>query len=557
MSDAGHEMRIFGPPGTGKTTALSKWIGQTVEKRGSDSVIACSFTKAAATELVGRGLPLDRSRIGTLHSFAYRAIGGGVIAEKKLLGDWNKSHLPYMMTDKSTDVDDVAPVTGRAPGDELFAEVQRLRAQMIPSETWEPQLQGFHAKWQQFKQDTGSIDFTDMIDLAYLHTLAPPLPCDVLFADECQDMTRLELALVRKWGASCQHTVLAGDDDQAIYWFKGALADAFLNPPIPAQDKRVLDQSYRVPRAVVAYANHWIRDVQVREEKDYAPRAVDGELKYEPSIQFALPTSILRHIEKDLARTVTLPDGSTRPYTVQILATCSYMLDKLKYELRRQGIPFANKYRAYRGDWNPLRPSKGIGIGQRFLAYMAPYRNQEPWTTESLPLWVAMVKADEVLARGAKTAIAGLRGERPLHIDQLSKWFDPDALRAGLRAAENGDAKWLLAHTLPNYAAMLDYPAKIMDRYGLETLTEEPALTIGTIHSVKGSQADAVYIYPDISPSGFHQWQAYGSDAHDSIIRTFYVGFTRAYEKLVLCGPSSRAAVRFPLNVPAPVAEDI
>src|SRR5579862_1388839 len=52
------EYRIFGPPGTGKTTYLSKQVKNAAERFGSDSVLVTSFTRAAAAELVGRDLPL-------------------------------------------------------------------------------------------------------------------------------------------------------------------------------------------------------------------------------------------------------------------------------------------------------------------------------------------------------------------------------------------------------------------------------------------------------------------------------------------------------------------
>jgi DNA helicase-2/ATP-dependent DNA helicase PcrA len=555
------EVRVFGPPGTGKTTFLSRWIRQTAERHGSDSLLAMSFTRAAATEIVGRGLPIDRQRIGTLHSFAYRALGGGVIAEKKLLAEWNKTYPGLALTDENASVDDFAgPTTNRNEGDPLFAAVQRHRAQMTPPEPglWEDRELGFYAKWQQFKQDTGSIDFTDMIDIALTQHLSPPLPFTYLFADECQDLTRLELALIRSWGEMCQATVLAGDDDQAIYWFKGALADAFLNPPLPDAQKRILGQSYRVPRKIVHYANAWIRDVQCREVKDYAPRDAEGEIHWKPGIQWARPTSILQDLEVDLAKTV-IENGVERPYTVMILGTCAYMVDRFKVEFKRQGIPFANRFRRYRGDWNPLHPGRGIGIAQRLLAYLAPYRTQTLWSGEELKWWSAMLAADGVLIRGGKTKLAGLTGIKPVEEAELRQWFEGPALESGLRAALKCDTKWLVAHTTKQYAEPLGFPAKVLNRYGLDAIRpeNEPPTLLGTIHSVKGGQADAVYIFPDLAPQAVRQWQDFTSDAHDALIRTFYVGFTRAREKLVLCGASSNAAVRFPMKLPDPISEEI
>ena len=56
-------------------------------------------------------------------------------------------------------------------------------------------------------------------------------------------------------------------------------------------------------------------------------------------------------------------------------------------------------------------------------------------------------------------------------------------------------------------------------------------LTIGTIHSVKGGEADVVYVLPDLSPAQWGQWT---KGDRDALVRLFYVAFTRAREELVL-----------------------
>ncbi len=53
------EYRIFGPPGTGKTTTLSQKIKEACQRYGSDHIIiVASFTKVAANQLLKGNLPL-------------------------------------------------------------------------------------------------------------------------------------------------------------------------------------------------------------------------------------------------------------------------------------------------------------------------------------------------------------------------------------------------------------------------------------------------------------------------------------------------------------------
>ena len=67
------EYRVVGPPGCGKTTWLGDQVQQAVES--GMSVLISSLTKAAATEIGGRNLPISFDALGTLHSHCYHALG--------------------------------------------------------------------------------------------------------------------------------------------------------------------------------------------------------------------------------------------------------------------------------------------------------------------------------------------------------------------------------------------------------------------------------------------------------------------------------------------------
>jgi hypothetical protein len=91
------EYRIFGPPGTGKTTNLTRQIRRAVERYGENAVLITFFSRAAAHELAGRDLPVDPDRVGTLHSHCFHALGGPEIAEANV-EDWNRSHPQLVIT---------------------------------------------------------------------------------------------------------------------------------------------------------------------------------------------------------------------------------------------------------------------------------------------------------------------------------------------------------------------------------------------------------------------------------------------------------------------------
>jgi len=133
------EYRIFGPPGTGKTTNLSRQIRRAVERSGPDNVLVTSFSRTAATELAGRDLPIKADRIGTLHSHCYHALGEPEIAEANV-DEWNRKNPHLALTpvkkrgrlDGEEGGDDDSKL--EKDGDAMLQQLNRYRGLMVPPE---------------------------------------------------------------------------------------------------------------------------------------------------------------------------------------------------------------------------------------------------------------------------------------------------------------------------------------------------------------------------------------------------------------------------------------
>jgi superfamily I DNA/RNA helicase len=115
-----------------------------------------------------------------------------------------------------------------------------------------------------------------------------------------------------------------------------------------------------------------------------------------------------------------------------------------------------------------------------------------------------------------------------------------------LLAAWHGDYRalldWWRTRVTADVRNRIQFPADVAAMHGARALMDLPKVVVGTIHSVKGSQADVVYLFPDLSQAGDAQYNR-GGAARDSVIRVFYVGLTRAREKLYICGRESNMAV--------------
>jgi superfamily I DNA/RNA helicase len=79
-------------------------------------------------------------------------------------------------------------------------------------------------------------------------------------------------------------------------------------------------------------------------------------------------------------------------------------------------------------------------------------------------------------------------------------------------------------------------------------LKQTPRAIVGTIHSVKGGEADVVFLFPDLSRSAAKAYDGQGS-TRDSVIRLFYVGVTRAREAVYICEPASNMMIRMPRDI--------
>lgn len=554
--ELGREVWVLGPPGTGKTTFLTGSVRHTALLRGPRNVCVASFTTAAAAEISGRGIGLPRSQVGTLHSLAYRALDAPPVADEQI-DDWNTAHPAYALsrTGRAQSIDDTGGVeagtSGATDGDSLASQLDALRSGQVDPDTWPHDVRRFADTWREWKRANGLIDFTDMIEMALDDVMTAPGRPDVMFADEVQDFTPLELALVRKWGRYAERLVLAGDDDQSIYRFRGATPEAWLSTAVPDHDRIVLSQSFRIPHSVHRAAEHWIRQIGARAEKVYHPRKlansdelVEGLVR-QTATSYQQPQMLADQIEAALEVPDVDNDGNTVPSTVMVLASCAYMLDPVKHELRERGLPFANPWRRARGDWNPFPPAGGRNVSsrERLLAYLIlDDRDDEglgvdlarPWTGVDVKRWAHVVKKQGIFKRGAAAAIEALP-DRELEFDEIAALFANDD---DLEAAVTPDLGWLERNLLSASRAGMKFPIDVARKRGAKALLDEPRVFLGTMHSFKGAQASTVFLIPDLSTRGSNEWRQRGGP-QDSVRRLFYVGMTRARRELAVCSAAT------------------
>lgn len=563
---------VFGPPGTGKTTYLAgkksnnvhdRVVGQVekaVDAYGAASVLVCSFTKAAAVEIGSRVGNMPKRNIGTLHSICYHALECPELTEGHE-EEFNKLHCNgydwalsvHKKRGRGENAAEHSPLDETFDeheshgGDRRREQIDLLRMRKVKFSEWPDNIKPFHEAWTKWKTDAGLVDFTDLLEkcLADFDT-APGNPA-AIFYDEAQDASQIQADLLAQWGKNTRRLVLAGDDDQAIFFWAGADAKSFLDFPCPKENRRYLRQSYRVPKSVHEVSLSWVKQIKHREEKEYLPREEEGFVDHSPA-QWKRPEDAI-----DLAE-----QYADSGKTVMLIVSCSYMLEPIKAVLRKRGLPFHNPWRRKRGDWNPLLSGgaeKTMPV-DRMRSFLRPHHeaweefSSGMWQWRDVSAWASPMESKRSLIRGAKEQLKEWKNDSNqidppalaliLQDKLLSEWYD---LRFDTKEHAIDSLNWWIDNLPEKEGDKLEYPRRVFERGGGSALREQPKIIIGTGHSLKGAEADVCFVFPDLSRAGWDSWTCGSVEEYQGIIRLFYVMLTRAKQGVVLCSPTTSQAL--------------
>lgn len=520
------ETLVIGGPGCGKTSFLVAQTKIAAKKHGSDKVMVCSLTKAAANEAASRDSGLMPNMIGTLHALCFRALGQPKMAESKEgMEIWNAENKKSPLRVSSSNVEDcgIKEHTGASGPSQKFdmylQQANLLRAKKAPDLYWTRLVKGFYNRWCDFKKEHDFMDFADLIEHGTDLLYAPGNP-NVIFADEAQDLSCAEHDLLMKWSRRAQKLVIVADRDQSLYYWRGSSEDIADPKRFKDENIRVLSQSYRVPKAVHKKAVNLIRRHSNRVDVEYKSTDVEGRV-YRSAATYKDPKLLEPIIDK------AVNDNKS----IMVLGSCSYMIDPLIKRFREVGIPYGNPYSKR---WAPLRRS-----ATQVYDYLKPSRefNNDPsfWTIKELKNVVHNVMKSKIF----RSRMGGRIEALPDDISQedmasvIREVMLPDVL---VDFMEFDPVRFLKYFPQTKRDAM-KYPVGIVKRFSRDHLITEPNVTVGTIHSVKGGEADLVILFPDLSIQGYKQYKARGFGGRDAIIRMFYVGVTRAREELIICNP--------------------
>ncbi|MBB4729941.1 DNA helicase-2/ATP-dependent DNA helicase PcrA [Xanthomonas arboricola] len=601
----GHYLVLAGA-GSGKTRVLIHRIAWLNEVQGvpNHGIFAVTFTNKAAGEMRHRtDLQLrNGSRgmwIGTFHGLAHRL----------LRLHWQDARLPegFQVMDSDDQLRLVKRVVqaleldeGKYPPKQMSWWINEQKdegrrpqhIQPEPNDDWTEVRRQVYAAYQERCDRSGLLDFAELLLRA--HELLRDTPALLahyrarfreILVDEFQDTNAIQYAFVRVLAGETGHVFVVGDDDQAIYGWRGAKVEnvqRFLKDFPGAQTVR-LEQNYRSSANILGAANAVIAHNPDRIGKQLWTDSGDGD----PIDLYAA------YNEVDEARYVVerarqwVRDGGSYG-EVAVLYRSNAQSRALEEALISEQLP----YRVYGGmrffERAEIKDALAYlrlltnrsddaaferavntptrGIGDRTLDEVRRLAR-----ANALSLWeAAMLSTQEntlaARARNALAAFLSLVGQ--LHAEtgdmELAERIDHVLMRSGLRehwakesrSGLDSESRTENLDELVSVASRFTRPDD-EDSQGMTELVAflayasleagegqaqagEEGVQLMTLHSAKGLEFPIVFLVgleDGLFPSARSLEE---SGRLEEERRLAYVGITRARQKLVLCYAESR-----------------
>ncbi len=581
-------VRLFGGPGSGKTTALLDRVEQLLEDDdiGVRDVLVVSYTRAAATEVRERlAERLDespralRGNVCTMHAKAYdllnlsrgdvvgesdkeefcedfgieyedeyegsrrrsarsTTMGNKVIATSQWLQRTRRDVAEWYDVPFKWDVDEV-----RLPPDtDPNAQTGNKYTPTWPSDDDRLDIPEAISAWRSWKGQHELVGFADMLERVGQRSLLPNV--DYLVIDEFQDITTLQYDVYEEWRPHMERVLIAGDDDQVVYAWQGADPDLLLDEEV--DEDVVLPDSYRLPSRILNVVNQEVSHIEKRQEKDLEPRKEGGTVE-------AVPRPSMLDLVRNVRSTVEETDGET----VMLLFRARYQMFQFMDEFIGEGIPFrcltdqrmwTDRLSQYVEAIEALDEDDPVtGLQARRLADMLA--DSAFGTGERDEFFETLDDREE---EADVEDIAEMAVEPDVVRDHAPFVPDPRSAADMLRKVTNFQERTVEAYFGGDYRGI-----------------DRDRVRVGTIHSAKGREADHVFVATDLTEKVVEQIAATveqedrevpGVDSFtkhtdpvptltDNERRVFYVGMSRARERLVLLENLVDGAPDLPVDV--------
>lgn len=370
VNSSAQSIRVVAPAGSGKTETLSLRVQQRIrEGVSSRRILLLTFDNNAREAIRQRlkrlGVP-NGVRVSTLNAFGFHLLNTRFADERRqiirdvyfpqssVLNDLVQEYGHSVFTEMLSKIKNEAIDVRTIEQTELARWCARNRVHLLRNLEDDPiledmtdthfgrelarEMQGY----ERFLAERNGIDFDDQKLRPLIRLEEEPQALDWLqqqfddvIVDEFQDINRLDVMLIDLIAAQ-SNLLITGDDDQAIYGFRGATADFLIEPEKPLHRKFSsfeLAINYRCPPRILGIAGNLIAYNENRLDKN--PRAHKqnpGEVEVHGAADSDAECTWIANRMKELL--------NRQPMTAAVLARRRVQLVGIQAAFIRNGTPY-------------------------------------------------------------------------------------------------------------------------------------------------------------------------------------------------------------------------
>jgi DNA helicase-2/ATP-dependent DNA helicase PcrA len=575
---------VFAGPGSGKTTVLTRRVLYLLEQGNSaNQLMVVTFTRAAANEMKARLEQVAPGQtkgmyIGTFHSLFLQMLRESGESPPPLLNAKEQAEwIREILGQKEQPADEETVGTyinqiGLCKGNVILPG--QLKVQKQKNIIFRDVFYAYERK----KHEAGLWDYDDILLAVYSRLKRPDFKdywqnrFRHLLVDEFQDINRVQYEVLVQLASKHRRFFAVGDDDQAIYGFRGSDPRFMLKicRDFPEARRIVLTVNYRSTEEIIRLSERLIEKNRLRQ-----PKTRTGTGQTGTRIHWWEPED-----ENDEAQRILLclRDGMESAILFRTSTQARAVID----ELVRHDVPFFvsdgsfSFYRRFQvqdmfaylklaldpHDLDALvriinKPKRYL-FGEEWLDalwHLARQRNQSP--LEVLPelpglepYQVRYLKEmrEHILSLKTMRAAAAIRYIREtIGYDRYLKAYSEETGSDLTYVMESADELLLAAEVFSSGQALMEHAKKV--EACLKKPDEQARVKLMTFHRSKGLEFDRVFLI------GLHALvlphyrslqvpEQRKNAAWEEERRLFYVGITRARKELYLSASKTKQGKR-------------
>jgi DNA helicase II / ATP-dependent DNA helicase PcrA len=588
---------VIAGAGSGKTRVLTYRVAHLIRACGAkpNEILAITFTNRAAGEMRQRLEKLLGPQVRGAWIMTFHAACGRILRREIPHLGYRSNFTIYDQADQVRLVKSVIEEEGFDPKRftprGIHAQISRAKNQLIGPEDYRARVASFYdqtvadvyERYQKRLHASNAVDFDDMLYLTVQALERIPEAREhwqkafrYILVDEYQDTNHAQYRLLQLLGAKHRNVCAVGDPDQSIYAFRGADIRNILEFERDFGETRTvaLEQNYRSTNHILGAANGVIRHNVERKEKNLWSELGEGEPVR--VIEVEDEQAEARYVAAQIAG---LKDEGYAGSEIALFYRMNAQSRVLEQTLRLHQIDYqviggprfyeraevkdaiaylqvldnpADAVSLMRIANKPKR-----GIGDTTISRLVTYAD-----AQVIPLYDALGRPAEAgLGTAAVKAVTALKNlldslrsaAQELDIPELlqtvlertgtleayeaERTIEARGRIENLEAFVDGAREYVQQTEEPTLAGFLQEISLYSDQDALSD--EQSNVTLMTIHNAKGLEFRAVFIVgaeEEIFPSA----RSIEEQGIEEERRLFYVGVTRAEEKLTLTHASSR-----------------